>query len=213
MLKINKFQLISALLIMIVLDSNAKIISFRTKSLKAYEAKEFPRTPISNNGSSIAFLKAFFKWYKTKYDYLDHHIYLVKMDLKNHTPYRINFNETEKYLTILKSSSFFSDDYINYYRAYYKKVDLILQKTKQNDGTVDGLDYDLIVHSQEPESILENLSDIRLTFIRATLKETILKMETQYDDRDSYLLFHLKTINGKYQIDKVDVFTEGKIQN
>jgi len=211
MLKINSL-LISVLLIMIVLDSNAKIISFKAKSLEAYVIKECPRTQITDKDSSIAFLKTFFKWYKTNFEYLDHHIYPVKMDLKNHTPYRINFNETEKYLSILKSSAFFSDDYINFYRAYFKKIDVKLQKTKQNDWPVDELDYDLIVHSQEPESILQDLNIIKLTLIRSKPKETIIKMLTPYD-QDTYLLFHLKTINGKYLIDKVDFLIAGKIQN
>ena len=212
MLKIYKL-LMCALLIIIVFDSKAKIISLETNCLKACESKEFPATQKNDNGSSIAFLKAFFKWYRTKYDYLDHHIYTVKMDLKKHTPYRINFNETEKYLSILKSSGFFSDGYISYYRAYFKKVDRILQKTKQNDGPVDGLDYDSIVYSQEPESILENLNNIRLNVMRSTPQETTVKMQTPYDVRDSYLLFHLKTIDGKYLIDKVDVFPIDRIQN
>jgi hypothetical protein len=165
---------------------------------KCFSAVEPPKRE-----DPVTFVRNFYKWYKTKFDYLDHHLYLVDMDFKKNTPYRINFTKTEEYLSILKSSGFFSDSYISYYRTYFKKIDLTLQKTKQNDGPVDGLDFDSIMHTQEPESYLANLNVIRLKLIYSTDKNAIVKMKTTLDPVESFQLLHLVKVNGKYLIDKI----------
>jgi hypothetical protein len=133
------------------------------------------------------------------------------MDLKTNPPYRINFSETEKYLSILKSSGFFSDNYILNYRSYFKKIDLTLQKTKQNDGTVDELDYDPIVHSQEPESMLKNLNNIRMKIVKSTANDVTIKVQTPFN-QDTYLLYNLKKSEGRYLIDKINFLIGGKVQ-
>lgn len=161
--------------------------------------------------NTIVFLKTFFKWYKTKFEYLDHQIFPVDMDFKSHKPYRINFKETEKYLSVLKSSGFFSDDYIMNTRAYFKAVDEKLKKTKQNDGPVDGLDYDVIVNSQEPESILENLEGLKLTVVKSTANYVAVKMTTKFH-QNTHSLYTLKRTGTKYLIDKVDFFMDGVVQ-
>lgn len=155
------------------------------------------------SADAITFVRNFYRWYQTKFDYIDHHLYLVDMDLKNPKPYRINFKKTEEYLSILKSSGFFSDSYINYYRQYFKEIDDTLKKTKQDDGTVDGLDYDLIMNSQEPESYLKNLNVIRLTIVSSTAENAVVKMKTTLDPVESYQLLYLTKVNGKFLIDKI----------
>jgi len=152
---------------------------------------------------STTFLRDFFIWYKTKFNYLDHHIYFVDMDLKGTNPYRVNFTKTEVYLSILKSSGYFSENYIQNARAYFKQIDLTLQKTKQNDGTVDGLDYDLIIHSQEPESMLADLAGIQLSVVNASEEKEIVKMKTKFNV-NTYSLYYLIKNNNKFKIDKID---------
>jgi hypothetical protein len=205
----NKIRLLFFLLTTLAIHGNAKNVNVKNISDKTYKTAEFSNW--QRIDSSTVFLRRFFRWYKTKYDSLDHHIFPVATDFKNKAPYRINFKETEKYLSILQSSGFFSDNYIINYRNYFKKIDLTLQKTKQNDGTVDGLDFDPIVHSQEPESMLENLNNIRLTVVKFTANDITIKMRTQYNV-NTYLLYHLKSITGKYVIDKIDFLINDKVQ-
>src|ERR1700761_1825838 len=74
------------------------------------------KTPTANHFSiqqnnPVEFLRGFFKWYRTKFEYLDHHIQYVDAGYKVGTPYRVNFHETERYLSNLKISGFFSDGY------------------------------------------------------------------------------------------------------
>jgi len=195
----NKVILILLFSVAIALNSNANSIVVKDN------------TGFHSDNKPVLFLRDFFKWYKTKFDYLDHHVFYVAMDLKTNAPYRINLSETEKYLSVLQSSGFFSDNYILNYKSYFKKIDLTLQKTKQNDGTVDGLDYDLIMHNQEPESILKNLNNIRLSVLKSTTSYVTVKMTTPFD-RDTYQLFYLKNSEGRYLIDKIEFYIGGKVQ-
>lgn len=157
----------------------------------------------NKSDDAVAFMKDFFKWYKTQSEYLNK-IHVVNMNFKTNAPYRINFQETERYLSILKLSGYFSENYISYYRDYFKKIDLTLQKTKQNDGTVDGLDFDFILHSQEPESYLKNLDVIQLSVVNSSVSKVIIKMKTKLDPAYALELFYLTKVNGKYLIDKIN---------
>jgi hypothetical protein len=205
----NKARLLFLLLVTLVLSSKAKNVTSKSINDKIFIPAAFSLP--QQTDSPILFLRRFFRWYKTKFDYLDHHIFPVNMNFKTNAPYRINFTETEKYLSVLKSSGFFSDNYLIYNRNYFKEIDLTLQKTKQNDGTVDGLDYDPIVHSQEPEAMLENLNKIRLTVIKSTANDITVKMLTPFNV-NTYSLFYLKKINGKYLVDKIDFLIGGVVQ-
>lgn len=157
----------------------------------------------NQSDNAVIFLRSFFKWYKTQYKYLDQ-MHIVKMDTSTNIPYRIDFAVANKYLSILKSSGYFSDKYINNYRVYLNKIDLTLQKTKQNDGTVDGLDFDPIMCTQEPESILEDLNIINLRIVRTTDNTVVVRLNTKYDRNGRYQLFYLSNINGKFLIDKIE---------
>jgi hypothetical protein len=42
--------------------------------------------------SAAAVVAHFFRWYKTKYDYLDHQIHFVDVDLKTDKPYKIKLS-------------------------------------------------------------------------------------------------------------------------
>lgn len=161
--------------------------------------------------SPVTFLRLFFKWYKTKFDYLDHQIHPVDVGIHDNSPYKINFKETEKYLATLRSSGFFSDNYINRYRDHFNKIELTLKKTKQNDGPVDGLDFDPIVHSQEPEAILEDLNKIQLSILKSEGNKVTVKVKTQFDV-DTNSLYYITKNGDKYQIDKIDFLINGVIQ-
>lgn len=160
---------------------------------------------------ATVFLKGFFKWYKTKFEYLDHQIFPVDMDFKSNKPYRINFKETENYLSFLKSSGFFSDEYIINNRSYFKAIDEKLKKTKQNDGPVDGLDYDIVINSQEPEVILEDLNGFKFTVVRSSNDYVAVKITTKFN-QNTYSIYTLKKNGSKYLINKIDFFIDGLIQ-
>ena len=188
----------------------ASILSGHAKNVRP------EKTPVKKHFSSqqnnpVDFLKGFFKWYRTKFEYLDHHMQYVDAGYKSNTPYRVNFHETERYLSLLKSSGFFSDGYINHCRAYFKQIDLTLQQTKQSDGTVHGLDYDFMMHSQDTKPLFDDLDKISLTVTNPAPHNVTIKVQTPLN-QDSYLLYYLTKVGDKYFIDKIDFFISGVVQ-
>lgn len=137
------------------------------------------RIELKQNNNPVLFMRSFFKWYKANLH--SFHNAFVDINAEAPKPYRINFTKTEQYLSTLLSSGFFSKKYIDYYRKYFKKIDLTLQKTKQDDGAVDGLDYDLIMHTQEPESYLNDLKTIQLSIVKSNLGGAIIKVKSKVD--------------------------------
>lgn len=192
-----KIQKVTTILVLVVISLATNIYA---RNIPANTITKKHVVFSKQNEDPIAFMRNFFKWYKTKVNSFQNDF--VDMDSEKPNPYRINFNKTEKYLTVLKSSGFFSDSYINYFRAYFKKVDVTLQKSKQNDGPIDGLDYDLVMHTQEPITYLKDLSVIQLTIIKSTANSATIKMQTKFDRRN-YNLIDLVKVNNKYLIDKI----------
>jgi len=197
MKKIKPITLLLIVFILLNQYSNANYIKHVSSNL-VFD------TPNSNE-KAVVFVRDFLKWYKTKYGYLYHTLRFIDLDLKHPAPYKINYRETEEYLSALKNSGFFSKNYLNYYKSYFKAIDLKLQKTKQNDGPVDGLDSDLIMHTQEPESYLNHLNVLQLSQVKSSgnSRIVIVKMKTNYNNGGS-LLFYLIEANGKYLIDKIE---------
>ena len=150
----------------------------------------------------IVFMDFFYKWYKTKYQQLNH-IETVKIDMIKNTPYRMDYAKVEEYLSDLKSGGFFSDNYINDYRRYFATIGKKLEKTQQIDGTVNGLDYDIIMHSQEPESYLNNMNWIHLSVVKSNQSSTIVKVKTEYSANNVYQLIYLTKTPKSYLIEKI----------
>jgi len=187
-----------------ILTGYAKNIPIEKTPVKIYFSSQ-------QNNSALDFLKGFFKWYRTKFEYLDHHIQYVDAGYKTNTPYRVNFHETERYLGILKSSGFFSNIYINNARSYFKQVDKILQQTKQSDGTVDALDHDFMMHSHDTKQLFDDVDKITLTAVNTTPFSATIKVQTPFN-QDSYLLYYLTKTGDKYLINKIDFLIGGVVQ-
>jgi len=78
--------------------------------------------------------------------------------------YKIDSISVEKFLMKLKSSDLVSDNYIQWFKIYFKKCNDNFKKTKQNDGPPLGLDADLIMWSNSDyEKELLNLDKVQIT--------------------------------------------------
>lgn len=105
--------------------------------------------------------KFFLNWYKKNYEKINDFQY-IKMAQDNNgiSFYQIDSNNVNKYMSFLKSSNLFSDYYLNNMKSYFELGDIRLKKLKQNDGPPEGFEFDLILLSQEPESILDNIQSV-----------------------------------------------------
>jgi hypothetical protein len=124
-------------------------------------------------------LKNYFTWYN------DHMKELYKFNLVKNCPnngdttqvYRVDFNETEKWLKTFQSSGYVSDNFISTWRDYFAKCDKEFIEEKACDGPPSGFDYDFIYNSQDDGPTNEQLQ-----------KATLIKSETKNGKNNVSLL-------------------------
>lgn len=112
-------------------------------------------------------VKHFLLWYKGKLKDLDTIQLVFWGDSIKRVPYRVNFENTERYISGLATSGLLSAIYLQHFRDYFKKADGELAASKQDDGPPEGLDYDLILFTQEPESYLNETDKWSLKAVNA----------------------------------------------
>ena len=110
-------------------------------------------------------IKYFFEWYKDNFDTLSkiQLVHLVMTD--SNLIYRVNFDNTVRYINILMESNLFSKGFLNKKQLYFKEMDKNLLKVKQNDGPPAGFEYDLLLYTQEPHIYLNNYNSVNYKYI------------------------------------------------
>lgn len=144
--------------------------------------------------------KEFLTWYKANYDQVNHIQFapLTANDIAGY--YRVNFDSVAKYQQHLKASGYFSDKFLADQLQYFKTVSHELEKSHQNDGPPEGLEYDLLLYTQEPELWLTDTLQFKPvdgqkgTFQAVSLAGT--------------LRFYAVNKSGKCQIDSIAPITE-----
>jgi hypothetical protein len=138
--------------------------------------------------SCIATVRKFLKWYKEQYTEISS-IQLVLLSGNNDSArYKVNFNNAKKYIDLLRSSGFFSNEFLKDKIKYFQKCDKILKIKRQNDGPPVGFEADLILFTQEPESVFEKSESMRIDIFKKRSKGT---MELRLQSIDNNLLFKM----------------------
>jgi hypothetical protein len=114
--------------------------------------------------------------------------------------YCVDFNATEKYLDALKQSGYISDQYISYWRGYFKKCDENFKKYPVNEGVPEGFDYDFVTNSQDFEEELKTIEKAKASEI-TNLKEK--KIITLKFATGSTLTFELSMAEGRWYIERI----------
>jgi hypothetical protein len=163
---------------------------------------------ISSTGSNYEDAKAdstivnFLKWYAQNVNRLSQ-INLVKNNGTNDTTkyYSVDFPATEMYLNELKKTGFISDQYLNYWRNYFKNADDYFKASPQNEGPPEGFDYDLVMLSQDIDEDLKNADRVRV--ISRTTNGIHLTKDIIFPSGQQ-LLFSLSRQNNAWLIDKIE---------
>ena len=106
----------------------------------------------------------FFQWYRNNVNQLKKIKLVDKITVDTVSYYAVNFTATEQYLAEMKKSGFVSEEYIRYWRNYFKKRDEDLHKTPQHTGTAKGFDIDFVMLAKEYE---EDLSTIEQSTVNS----------------------------------------------
>jgi hypothetical protein len=150
---------------------------------------------------SVKAVENFLIWYRKNYRLISK-IRLVDNTFvgdSNEVIYRVDFKQTEEYLSKLKSSTYISDKYIEKWRAYFKKSDEKFKKIKQNDGPPFGFEYDFVLWTQEIDQTLDAIDDIEFTSINENNNTSVIEVNIMM-----ILRFTLTKVNGKWQIDDIE---------
>ncbi|MGB4959856.1 MAG: hypothetical protein WBO36_10305 [Saprospiraceae bacterium] len=151
-----------------------------------------------NNTDSIAItktIKGFLLWYKSNYKKANS-VGFTKSDNKGN--YVVDMVACNKYLSILKSSTFISESYISDWRKYFESKSESFKDNPQNEGAPEGFDMDLVLITQEPELILNNVKHLKFR-VKEMHKSTAI-MEVV---GDSPYNFEMSKIKGKWMIDYI----------
>jgi hypothetical protein len=167
--------------------------------LTAFSQKE---SLVGDSDRYVLVIRTLLSWYEKNYDKVNS-IQLVDMpSLKGKTGwYKVNFDSVNKYLSVLRSSHFFSENYLNNARKYFQKCNKALMTNKQDDGLVDGIDFDLILFTQEPESTLEEFKTAKIEYFKSINKrDKIFRINSGL----SSLFFVVVNDSNRLLIDNID---------
>ncbi|MEO6818999.1 MAG: hypothetical protein ABI204_04690 [Ginsengibacter sp.] len=102
----------------------------------------------------------FLKWYKMNLEKVNKFPILIKDSTDN---YMVNTKACGNYLKILNSSKCLSPRYIAYWRSYLEDRATDLQNNPVKSDIPEGFDLDFVLITQEPELILDHISEARFT--------------------------------------------------
>jgi hypothetical protein len=151
--------------------------------------------------SCISTIRKFLKWYKEKYTEISS-IQLVLLSGNNDlTRYKVNFDNAKKYIDLLHSSGFFANEFLKDKINYFQKCDKIFEIKRQKDGPPLGFEADLILFTQEPESVFEKSESMKIDILKKRGKGTI---ELRLQSTDNNLLFKMDTNSGQCLIRSIE---------
>ncbi len=143
----------------------------------------------------------FLKWYR---DHMNIQTGLVNNsngDTHDSTKfYTVNFEATENYLSVLKSTEFISDRYVEKWRGYFKKCDKDFRDNPTNDGPPDGFEYDFIMLSQEYDEDLENLEKSKIVSQSELANNATIRIHFPNGNK---LIYILSKYEGHWRIDDI----------
>jgi len=143
----------------------------------------------------IRAVKEFLSWYKTNYNQANQFGFTFQDPQGN---YMVNLDECQKYLTFLRSSGHISEIYEKEWKKYFESKAQYLKENLQNEGPPEGFEFDLVLITQEPEIILNQIDALKYVVTSNDEGTTVVRIEGElgYD-------FEMNLENGIWKIDYI----------
>lgn len=140
----------------------------------------------------IQSVKGFLEWYKTNYTKSNSFGFTYQDKQGN---FHVSIPQGEEYLSFLKSSGYISDKYVDIWLKYFKDKATYMEENLQNEGPPEGFEFDLVLITQEPELVLNEINNLQFMVSEKNGDKAILQIvgELGYD-------FELIKENGKWMI-------------
>ncbi|MES1249220.1 MAG: hypothetical protein ABUL46_00975, partial [Chitinophaga rupis] len=111
---------------------------------------------MSDSTCSADLVRDFLKWYTLKYDSIGA-FQLVDMPQSEDSGWnRVNFDETARFLHMLRSSGFFTEKFLAGKEAYFRKCDSDFVVLKENNHSPTGFDVDPLLFSLNTNEFLQD---------------------------------------------------------
>lgn len=131
-------------------------------------------------------IKAFLSWYQQAHERIGA-ISLVAMDPADTSScYRVQFDSVAVYQAALRASGYFSERMLQDQLAYFRQVDEGMARTRQQDGPPEGLEYDLLLYTQEDNELLSQLQAVKVKrsgadryLVRTAVNELVVEMRAE----------------------------------
>ncbi|HEU5292996.1 MAG TPA: hypothetical protein VFU05_20265 [Cyclobacteriaceae bacterium] len=153
-------------------------------------------TPKQQQPDPLQTVKNFIIWYGTNYQEANSFGLVNQGDSAF---YSVNFEETEKYLAYLKSSGFVSDEFLSGFRKKFSEAQINFEKDPMNEGPPLGFDYDIVLHTQEPDLVIEKAKNPTIIFSSIRDNEATISLDVEMK-----LEFKLTLIDGNWKINRID---------
>lgn len=168
-------------------------------SPKHQQPSDKPAEPLSDSARAVESVQHLLKWYRTKYDSLDR-FSLVNIHRPDDsvppdkdTEYNsVNFPETARYLNALRTSGFFTEDFLAEKQAYFRRCDSFFTVKKERNGSPTGFDRDILLSSSNTDEFFDD-----------TIAPNIVMENPQTVIYDKYLVFSLKKSGDTCRIDNI----------
>lgn len=141
----------------------------------------------------------FLKWYKINMHKANNFPILIKDSADN---FMINKSACNKYLALLKSSGCLSYKYIAYWKSFFNDKAIGLENNPVQSDIPDGFDLDFVLITQEPELVLNHISEIKFGIVTRYENNIVVSLRWPQKDAMQYNFeMHKSTVG--WQIDYI----------
>lgn len=137
----------------------------------------------------------FLSWYR---DHLQEVSEIPFVNQSEGEPYSVNLKNSERYLTLLKSSHGLTDAYLDDKRTYFKERQQDFHQHPQDEGPPIGFDIDLVTLNQDVDMQLAALDTLKMSDVSVSDDEAVLRF-TLIDDYEIRLVWQ----DDRWLIDKI----------
>ena len=114
----------------------------------------------------------------------------------------VNKGAVAAYFNFMKRSKCLSAKYITYWQTYFDDKAIELKRDKINSDIPEGFDMDLVLITQEPELVLNNISRLKFKTVSMNKSVAVIGVKLPSDNSVQYE-FELRKNKEGWQIDYI----------
>lgn len=149
-------------------------------------------TPKQKNELSIA-ARGFFDWYNQESKNIQKITLVAKTGAKG--TYRIQWKGVDSFMNILQTSGMFNEEYLDNWKDFFKTRDRFFVEQSQSKGVASGFEFDLLLQTARPSTVLKDLKKLKVHFINYTEDAYLVEVSVV-----NWYLVYFKKEAGKWKI-------------